>query len=136
MSEQDKNIRDMVKVRFNLGRGDRYMKWQIKDGKSVKHFDPKDVTLVMHGAKLVNHPTTAQKIFDGANKTVCAWVECESIEIFDKGSSMRVIENLQVSYNPRVAPNWKFKGQNVDKATFSTIISRGNKLYSQTHYHQ
>ena len=68
----------MYRVRFHLGRGANYMKWQVRDSNGgVRYYDPESVRQVMLNAKLHNRPNVAKKICEGANKTVCAWVECE-----------------------------------------------------------
>ena len=51
------------------------MKWRIlsPDG-SVEFLEPAKVQLIMTGCTFKNSKRAAQKIYDGANKTVCAWV--------------------------------------------------------------
>lgn len=116
----------MVKVRFNLARGENYQKWQIRQGKTVLHLDPESVHLMMVNCRLRNYRGTADKIFAGADKTVCAWVECEVIFVVDK---VRVGRQLQ--YNPRKCPYWTFSGTdlNLDNNTFPLIVSRGTSLF-------
>lgn len=119
-----------VKVRFNLGAGKNYMKWKVEypDGK-IEYHHPTDVQLVMSECTLRNHKGTAQKIFNGANKTVCAWVLCKEIEIrtenFEKDNEQRI------RYNPRVQPNWVYNGEIVDGKKFDSIISVDYGLYIQ-----
>ena len=74
----------MYKVRFHLGRGKHFMQWQIKsDENVVSYVDPLDNQLAMLGCRLSLQPSAAQKIHDGANKTVCAWIECESVQVLE-----------------------------------------------------
>jgi hypothetical protein len=118
-----------IKVRFNLGRGANYMKWKVEypDGRKEYH-RPSDVQLIMEGCQLKNQRATAQKIFNGATKTVCAWVLCEEIELRTK----RFIKDNQekrVRYNPRVTPNWMYKDQLSDGKTFERIYSVDSGLY-------
>lgn len=117
------------KVRFNLGKGkDRYMKWQVTMPSGRKlHFDPSEVCINMIDAKLRNNPQTADKIFNGAHKTVCAWVECMEIEIVKKTENEHF--NTEVSYNPRVNPFWISEDKNVDNQTYSHIVSSDRKLF-------
>lgn len=89
-----------MKIKFNLGAGEHYKKWQVKDGKNVFHFNPDKVTLVMYDCKLRNHVETATKIFNGANKTVCAWIECSRLEVIEATSYV----GEQISYNPKLDP--------------------------------
>ena len=117
-----------IKVRFNLGTGKNYMKWKIEypDGE-VKYLHPTDVQLNMHDCILKNYKTTAQKIFDGANKTVCAWVLCKEIEI--RTENFQSETQNKIRYNPRVQPNWIYDGEIVDGKKFDNIISVDYGLY-------
>jgi hypothetical protein len=116
------------RVRFNLGKGSRYRKWKIEfDGKTLVYIEPNDVTLIMENCKLVNHQSTAEKIYKGANKTVCAWVECEHLSLREPIS----IGGEHVSYNPRAAPNWVFQGENVDGEIFAMIRTKGRELLTE-----
>lgn len=117
-----------IKVRFNLGAGKNFMKWKVEypDGE-VKYLDPKDVQLVMHDCILKNHKKTAQKIFDGAEKTVCAWVLCKQIEI--RTENFEPDNENKIRYNPRVQPNWILDGKVVDGQKFDSIITVDYGLY-------
>jgi hypothetical protein len=119
-----------TRVRFNLGAGKNYMKWKVEypDGK-VEYLHPTDVQLVMTGCKMKNHRKTAQKIFDGGTKTVCAWVLCESIQIRKEGFDLD--NENRIRYNPRVQPNWTLNGRVVDGEEFDKIISVDYGLYVQ-----
>jgi hypothetical protein len=119
--------KNKYQVRFNLGRGDNYMKWKVStpSGEATYH-NPDDVLIVMKGCKLFNQKGSANKIYEGANKTVCAWVECDNVDIIDKvigHSSAR-----KVCYNPRVKPNWELDGENVDKSEFDELFTVKNTV--------
>lgn len=122
-----------IKVRFNLSRGQNYMKWKITyPTGAVQYCDPKATQLVMSRCIVKNHRKTAEKIMNGQHKTVCAWVLCESIQV--KFSLFEdVYDNPRLKYNPRVEPNWVFDGNlgpvNVDGCPFSEIVSDGSKLF-------
>ena len=118
-----------IKVRFNLSRGKNYMKWKIAypDG-NIEYLDPNKVDLLMKKCKLRNSQRTAQKIFDGENKTVCAWILCDDV-VISENQKEPLEENGRLRYNPRVKPNWDFRDVNVDGKQFSVIESRGSKLY-------
>ena len=118
-----------IKVRFNLGHGPNYMKWKVEypDGR-ISYHSPSHVQLIMEGCQLKNRRKEAQKIFDGSNKTVCAWVLCEEIEI----RSSKFIADRQekrVRYNPRVTPNWMYKDEIADGKTFERLYSVNSGLY-------
>jgi hypothetical protein len=102
-------IMKSIKVRFNLSRGENYMKWKVQypDGTSV-YYSPTSTQLVMHNCTLKNNRKTADKIMTGQHKTVCAWILCDTIDI--KHDSFDAYDtdpnNISVRYNPRVNPYW------------------------------
>jgi hypothetical protein len=106
----------MYKVRFHLGRGEHFMHWQIKsklntgDGTGAKevvsYVDPQDNQLAMIGCKLRVQPTAAKKIHDGANKTVCAWIECEAVQVLEVNRLKPNEQDYRIKFNPRQSPNW------------------------------
>lgn len=112
------------KVRFNLGRGKNYMKWKIQhpDG-TVEYHSPSDVQLLMHECTLKNHKSTAQKIFDGGEKVVCAWILCKSIAIISNEFIQADLSGERVRYNPRVTPHWMLNGENVDGMSVDNLVS-------------
>ena len=116
------------KVRFNLGRGENYLKWKVTSPNGdVNYYEPNNVCLYMENCKLVNQKGTAQKIFDGANKTVCAWIECETLTIFEPLNA--IANGTKISYNPRVQPNWVCDGEIVDKGRYDVLYSFENGVY-------
>jgi hypothetical protein len=119
-----------IKVRFNLGAGANFMKWKIErpDG-VISYHSPEDVQLIMNVCVLKNQKSTALKIFNGSNKTVCSWILCESIEILTNGVSTHLSDSERVSYNPRISPNWIYRGSIADGMRFDKLITSGNKVY-------
>ena len=109
-----------IKVRFNLGKGQNFMKWKVQypDGQSL-YFSPSEFQLVMHDCTFKNHKSTAKKIFDGGEKVVCAWVLCKEISIY--GQQVIKDESTRVRYNPRVQPNWLLDGEVMDNKTASKL---------------
>lgn len=121
-----------IKVRFNLSAGKNFMKWKVEyPDRKPEYYDPKEVQLVLGGCRLKNHRKTAEKIHQGANKTVCAWVLCEHIAIY-KAGTLQTDELPQIKYNPRVRPNWMWDDEVVDGYTLHTLVSDMNRLY----YHE
>ena len=59
-----------IKVRFNLGRGQNYMKWKVQytDG-SVEYHSPSEVQLLMHECILKNHSQPC-RLFSGLRERV------------------------------------------------------------------
>ena len=124
-----------IKVRFNLSAGKNYMKWKIEGPLGVEYHDPNEVQLIMKGCTLKNYRKTAQKINDGANKTVCAWVLCNEISINylnlpGVSNSIEPTPDTQLKYNPRKLPYWFIDEDiNVDNLNVSKVVSLGNKLF-------
>ena len=118
------------KVRFNLGRGKNFMKWKVQypDGK-VEYHSPTDVQLVMHLCHLKNQKKTAQKIFDGGEKVVCAWVLAKELTIIKSGFVQADRTGERVSYNPRVTPHWMLNGENVDGLPVDTLVTVDYGIY-------
>jgi hypothetical protein len=116
------------KVRFNLGKGKNYMKWKVEGPEGISYYSPDEIQVVMHGCQLKNQKKTAEKILEGAHKTVCAWVKCTAVEIQQPGTTSW--ENpIQLKYNPRVLPHWFInEGECVDGMVVEKIISVGRKL--------
>ena len=109
------------------------MKWKIQypDGK-IEYHSPDDVQLVMSDCILKNHKKTAQKIFDGGEKVVCAWVLCKSLELKESTLDTELYVILigdKVSYNPRVTPHWMLNGENVDGMFIHRMTTVGKGVY-------
>jgi hypothetical protein len=123
-----------IKVRFHLSKGVHFMHWQVRIGDAVSYYDPSQVRLTMTNARLVNHASTAKKIFEGQNKSVCSWVACESLEVMHKDDAPLTLtyEKCRVFYNPKRQPNWTdINGNILDGTTHKTIVSIENRLYKQ-----
>jgi hypothetical protein len=122
-----------IKVRFHLSKGVHFMHWQVRIGDAVSYYDPSQVRLTMTNARLVNHASTAKKIFEGENKSVCSWVACESLEVMPTNTTfLRDREKDRVFYNPKRQPNWTdINGNILDGTTHKTIVSIENRLYKQ-----
>lgn len=118
------------KIRFHLGKGENYMNWRIEDitNKKVWFFDPSEFEAVIINGKLYNQKSAANKINQGSNKTVCAWIMAEDVVMYST-------ENLwmrgQVSYNPRVMPHWiDNNGNNADKLEFERMHIVERKIFT------
>lgn len=119
-----------IKVRFNLSSGKNFMKWKIEyPNKTVEYYDPEQVQLILTNAQLRNYKKVAEKIYNGANKSVCAWVLCDSVEI--KTTDFKELNDSfdRIKYNPRIKPNWTINEEIADYKFMELIISENNKLY-------
>lgn len=118
-----------IKVRFNLGKGKNFMKWKVEADGTSEYYSPDEYTLYMYGCQLKNQRSTAEKIHQGANKSVCAWILCDTILL---GQNVTLPEaNTRITYNPRVRPNWMAGDVLADNATFDSIWSDGRKLFTK-----
>ena len=119
------------KIRYHLGAGENYMKWRVEDttSKEVKFLDTEDFEMSLKNAKLYNQKGAADNIYNGASKTVCAWIMAE--EIFPNPDYMFVAFDKIISYNPRVAPYWRdHNGKNVDKQEFEEIYIDKEEIFT------
>ena len=117
------------KVRFNLSRGENYMKWKVmyKNGRVV-YYNPTEVQIVMSGCTLKNSRTAAQKIYTGeTTKVVCAWVLCDDIQIIKE--DFKPESNTRIKYNPRELPYWNLNGKNMDGENVKELYSVDFGLY-------
>lgn len=119
-----------IKVRFNLGKGKNYLKWKVQypDDK-IEYHSPCEVQLLMNDCTLKNYKSVAQKIYNGGNKTVCAWVLCKSISIKSDSFIQGDLDGGRVRYNPRVTPHWMLNDSNVDGMSVDKLVSVDFGLY-------
>jgi len=118
------------KIRFHLGQGENYMKWRIEDvtTKNVWFFEPSEFEAVIINGKLYNQKSAANKINQGSNKTVCAWIMAEDVVMY---STENIWMKGQVSYNPRLMPHWiDNNGNNVDKQEFAEMHIVERKIFT------
>ena len=124
----------MYKVRFNLGRGTKFMKWKVTniEDNTSRYIDPLEYNISMFNAQLKNSKTTASKINAGSNKTVCAWIVCETIVITDasKTNNGFLKQFDQIRYNPRVKPFWMLNGTDIDGERFKTLETLGRDIFT------
>lgn len=117
----------MCRVRFHLGRGENYMKWQLrgKDG-GVVYLDPETVRMSLKKCTLKNNKRIAREINEGANKSVCSWILCEEATV-----SLVPPEGTEIMYNPRKNPFWTDGVNDLDGMEYDQIVSDGRRLYAR-----
>lgn len=118
----------IFKVRFHLGAGEHFMHWQVKNTETgeVTYHHPDKVRLELTDCFLRNQPAAANKIFNGASKTVCAWVEAREV-LVTPVALFQCFEH-EAQYNPKVAPYWRYKGEKADGRVFGKMASQNRKL--------
>ena len=122
----------MMRVRFNLGRGNHYKNWQVTLQNNEKlHYDPSTCQITLYNGTLYNKRQSAEKIYHGSCKFVCSWIECVTIITNCKKESMLSVTGLEeVMYNPRKSPYWtNKKGEDLDNIKYSSLITKGNRIY-------
>jgi hypothetical protein len=120
-----------IKVRFNLGRGVNYFKWKVEYPDRSEYYSPTEVQLVLAKCEVKNNQKTANKIFEGKHKQVCAWVLCEQVLIRKNNFESADTECPKLKYNPKVLPHWVIgdNKESVDGQRFSRLISVDYSLY-------
>lgn len=105
------------------------MTWKITfpDGHHEYH-QPDDISIKITNGVLKNRRKSADQIFEGANKRVCAWIECEKLEI---KTQYDFNDNLsEIRYSPRTQPYWcDINNNNIDGECFYFIHTLGNKVF-------
>jgi hypothetical protein len=115
------------KVRFNLSAGKNFQKWKIEGGPDgPQYLDPEEVSIRMFNCSFRNHKGVAKKIFEGAHKTVCAWILCDQVVVYPR----QLKETLQqAQYNPRKQPNWLLDGEIIDGQSREACHTVGRKIF-------
>jgi hypothetical protein len=112
-----------AKVRFNLSKGKNFMKWKIEHSKGIVYLEPSEVNLMMKNARLCNQKSTALKIKEGANKSVCSWILCDEVNIISESRN-----GSQIRYNPRINPFWMNDDQENIDGTTHEILYTNNRM--------
>ena len=106
------------------------MHWRIVHYPDSLYVDPFEINLILKDCVLKNNRKTAEKIFNGENKTVCSWVICESIDL-QKTNNFDRKKYDRIFYNPKKFPYWVDENENIlDGKTYSEIRSVGKSLYA------
>jgi len=115
------------------------MKWQVKcpDG-TVEYYRPEQRQLAMFNAKLKVQLGTSKKIHDGACKTVCAWVECDELQVLGQSDLIKPCENdFYVRFNPRNNPNWTDRYSNIlNDDKFDVLVTDDRSIFVLTGNHE
>ena len=128
----------MYKLRFHLAQGKNYKKWQVvHPDKSKTYHDPQETVFTLKNCKLRIQPSAARKIFNGANREVCAWIECDGLESkFSDFTSYNMQEleykHERLRFNPKVAPNWtsSLHDQSADNQELQELSTYGVAIFN------
>lgn len=122
------------KIRFNLGKGEHFMHWQIENLETgdKAYYDPKKFSLALENAKLHNQKGGASKINSGeSTKTVVAWTEAEKVMVLKAKSLSPALYGTRLAYNPHVLPFWHRVAKEDEKEKATNVpdeSTRGDKL--------
>jgi hypothetical protein len=116
------------KIAFHLARGINFMHFQIKMGNGeIVYVNPNTHSIILRGCTLKNQKAASLKIFNGADKQRCAWVEFDSFEIVP---IIETISATNVRFNPRICATWMVNNEgNKDNTTFETLYTSKHNLY-------
>lgn len=120
------------RVRYNLGRGENYMKWAVNERSKTEYISPDEYNMKLTNCKLRNQKGTAKKICEGAHKAVCAWLQSEELKVLKPFVTMHIPEgSVELMYNPRTAPHWRKKGsdEDMDNKVFEYVFIVGKNIY-------
>jgi hypothetical protein len=117
------NMGKKIKVRFNLGRGENYMKWRIEDTdtKNVSFFEPTNFRATIYDGKLYNQKSAAIYTSGGGLKAHLG---------FEKplGKKLKIFGEYAASY---VVTSPYFL---IEQPTYSTDAEK--KVWWYTAFHQ
>ena len=119
----------MYRIRFHLAKGKNFMKWQVKSPSGeVQFYEPSEVTIFMEGCVLRNQKGTAEKIFGGEDKTVCAWVDAVDLRVVAAPIKNIMSTSAVLHYNPRVLPYWNLDGKDIDKSKHTSLFTSNRHI--------
>jgi hypothetical protein len=94
----------------------------------VKFYEPSEVTIFMEGCKLRNSPLLAQRIFDGATKDVCAWVDAKEVTVVPLPIKNIMSTSKVLHFNPKVLPYWNSDKLNIDNEQYVRLFTSNRHI--------
>lgn len=118
------------KLKFHLGKGKNYQKWQLRSENTVDYYDPNLVNLVLFDCYLSNQINAAKKIHAGGNRQPIAYIWFNNFEISQNLEHLNL--DQPIYYNPKIVPYWRsHQGNNIDKTYYQHIITVNRTPYIQ-----
>lgn len=114
------------------------MCWQVKDrlNRGTEYYPPSVCSLELTNCTLQNSVPTAMKIFNGQAKTVCAWVDCDMIDVrYKKDPAFSGVDTKNLrkyKYNPKKNMHWfTSKQKNVDNKNLAKMYTHNRSIYGK-----
>ena len=124
-----------IRVRFHLGKGKHFFHWQVRKETGVEYYDPDRWQLAMFDCVLRSRRGEAEKIYNGKNKSVCAWIECKRLIVQPAPAWERPYKGIAIAFNPRWRPHWTGPdGQDIDQTQHRMIRTSGRSLAVIPHH--
>jgi hypothetical protein len=130
----------MYKLRYHLAKGKNFQKWQLKntETKQVEYFNTDEFYIIIDNAKLKNQKSTALKIYNGMNKTVCGWIEFNNYILYKNKLNINTRKLSRLYYNPRHLPFWTNyintgnikTSNNFDNSVFENIVINNKSIWA------
>jgi len=124
----------MFAIRRDLRRGKTNGFFQIREAVSPKkmssvvdYIDGTKYDIIMHECELYINENISEKIHSGRypKKRPCAWIVCNRYEVVKRTEKT----GSDITYNPRVDPNYRYEGENVNGKKYNTLTQSNNKIY-------
>ncbi len=81
----------------------------------------------MYRCKLYNSYKTALSIFSGSDKTVCAWIACQELEIC---KNQEISDKSEIFYSPRISPFWRDSDDvNIDNEEYDFLKTYNKSIF-------
>jgi len=90
------------------------------------YLSPELYDITLYNSTLKNNSKSSNKIYNGANKFICVWVECEDINIEYVSEYELTDEYEKISFNPNNGI-----GENIDGLLFEELKTNKNKIYEK-----
>lgn len=126
----------MSRWRIHLQSGENYGFWQIRDlppRPEVWYLAREGNVVFLYDCVLRNRKAEAQRIYQGAPKSTCAWIYASEYSVCPEWEArgVRLDSVTPLFYNPRDAPFWMdAQGKNIDNSEFKRIVLFHGDVYA------
>jgi len=100
---------------------------KVEVGGVRNNFHPWSFDLEMTNCVLSNRPNVGYDIYQGASKDVIAKIKCSDVKVSLASNSPGSPES-EIIYNPKIAPYWRMRSQDIFQKLNGEAIEMGNDL--------